>query len=365
MNILISVCGFGNGHSARQAHVVEALLRRGHQLALFGFMNSERYFKQHYPQLPLFPLRVPIIHVSSQVGIDFGRSAVEPLNIYDDGNAVNFAAMQGALDYFGGKPDLIISDYELVAAQLAYAIDTPFVTLDQHSKFMGYQFPAVNGYSRIEERSRLGMFFPDADLRLACSFFDVPWPKDPKFDVQLIPPILREALLALTPIPADSATPEIIVYISPHGATQQSPSELYEIFTHFPQKKFVVYGSIQPDSYKNVIFRGYESTPFLHALTRAEAVITTAGHNLLSELAYLKKPVYTLPFPFFEQQCCADMVQRLQIGVGTEQLSVESLSNFFDDLSLYQHNLNVGNGLTPNFNGLEVAIEALHQQFGV
>jgi hypothetical protein len=35
-----------------------------------------------------------------------------------------------------GKPDLVISDYEPISAQYAYASGTPLVTIDQQSKYL-------------------------------------------------------------------------------------------------------------------------------------------------------------------------------------------------------------------------------------
>jgi uncharacterized protein (TIGR00661 family) len=363
VNIVIGVSGFGNGHSARQADVVQALLKRGHRLVLFGFLNSAKYFKAHFPAIPLFPLHVPIIHVSAS-GIEFGKTATEPANVYDDGNRLNFQAMQLAVDTFGCKPDLIITDYELVAAQFAYATDTPLVTLDQHSKYAGFQFPDVNGYSRHEDRSRLGMFFPCADLRLACSFFEISWRKDPRFDVHVIPPILRQELRELQPA-TDKATHEILVYFSPHGTTPQPLAEIYAVFTQLPEKQFIVYTRKPQADFANIAFRLFDTTSFFTTLASAEAVITTAGHNFLSELVYLQKPVYAIPYGSFDQQCCADAIQHNEVGIGSEQISVQSLAQFFENLPIYRHNLSTGYGLTKAFNGIEVVLAELNRHFGV
>lgn len=356
MNILYGVCGFGNGHSARSAVVLEGLLQRGHRVAVMGFLNSQRYFSEHFPQLPLFPLQVPVVHVGRE-GVDFGRSADEPFNRFEDGHALNFRAMQATLDYFGGKPDLVVSDYELVCAQFAYALDLPLVTLDQQSKFAGFQFPEVNTYHRLEEKSRLSMFFPVAERRIACSFFQVPWERDPRFEVDLIPPLLRPEILATNPQTWSSDAP-IVVYFSPHFSTEQTPEEIYTVLQGFPERQFIIYNRDTRPPTGNLIFRRFDKQGFIADLGRAAAVLTTAGHNLLSEITYLKKPIYTLPFPTFDQQCCADVIERQAWGRGLERVTGATFGAFLQNLPEYHHNLMTTEALlSPR--------EALSEVFGI
>lgn len=366
MKILIGVTGFGNGHTARQADVLKTLVEREHQVAIFGYLNSERYFRQYYPNTPVFRIRVPIIHISPQTGIDFAKTAQEPFNHFTDGHQLNFDAMQRAYDYFGGRPDLVISDYEMIAAQFAYALDVPLVTLDQQSKFAGFQFPDLHGHSRREESARLKMFFPCAEARFACSFFQIPYPPDPSFEVEIIPPILREEITRLAVSDQLSDSQEIVVYISPHLSTRQSLAEISDILAGFPEKRFLIFQPRQEqDDHHNLSFRPYDVNDFAHALERAAAVITTAGHNLLSELMYLRKPVFTIPMETFDQHCCAEVIQKNQLGVKADAITAAELAAFFAQLTEYKENLNAKRGLVKAFNGIAVLMEKLHVRFGI
>lgn len=367
MNIVYGICGFGNGHSARSAVVLEMLLARGHRVALFTFMNSQAYFATHFPAIPAFEIRVPVIPVSLPYGVDFHRTAHDPFNRFDDGHLLNFGAIHGALEALGGKPDLILSDYEWISGQMAYALEVPLVTIDQQSKFAGFQFPEITQgervYSRLEEKSRLRLFFPVAEARLACSFFQVNSPPDPRFPVRLIPPLLRPELLALSP--ATAPNQEVVVYFSPHGQLAQSPAEFYALFAEFPQYEFIVYSREPEADRANVRFRLFDKGAFFASLQSCAGVITTGGHNLLSEIVHLGKPVYTLPFTTFDQQACAAIIQAYGLGVGQETMSRADLGDFLAALPDYRARLQNHPALLDAKQGPALLLEVLSQEFGI
>lgn len=60
---------------------------------------------------------------------------MHPANRNRDAFGANFSVMHAATKEFGGGLDLVISDYEPISAQYAYATGTPLITSDQQSKF--------------------------------------------------------------------------------------------------------------------------------------------------------------------------------------------------------------------------------------
>ena len=362
MNILYGICGFGNGHVARSSAVLKALLARGHHLAVFGFDSSEDYILTNHPDIPLFRIKVPVLHPSRQTGLDFGAIAVDSANHYADGISTNYRAMQSALDYFGGTPDLVISDYELVAAEFAYATLTPLVSIDQHSKFAGFNFPPIGEYTRLEDYSRLNLFFPQAAARYACTFFEVGYPPNPQFPVTLIPPILRNEVINL----ATSTMPnEILFYISSFARIRTPRDEIHAILRQFPEKTFHIFPYETNKTTANLHFHEFSRDLFLEILGRAEAVIATAGHTLLSELAYLQKPALTIPADSFDQQTCAQVIQQNGLGLSTELFTVDTLAKFFANLPAYRENLQNGQGLVQRWDGVAVLLENLEKAFGI
>ena len=361
MNIVYGICGFGQGHVVRSSAVLKALLARGHKLAVLGFNASEHYILNNHPDIPLFRVKVPVLHPSRQTGLDFGAIADEPNNHYADGIQTNYRAMQNVLDYFNGAPDLVISDYEMVAAEFAYATLTPLVSIDQHSKFAGFEFPPLGEFTRLEDYSRLNMFFPQAAARYACTFFEVNYPPNPQFPVTLIPPILRQEVLTLSP---STMPDEILFYISPFARVLPARPEIYAMLAQFPDKTFHIFPR---DTYtaSNLHFHDFDRDLFLEILGRSEAVFCTAGHTLLSELTYLQKPVLTMPIDTFDQRTCAHVIETNGLGMSIEVFSLEALTEFFGNLGIYRQNLAKGQGLVDNWDGVTVLLEHLAEDFGI
>ncbi|MGB1580876.1 MAG: glycosyltransferase family protein [Nevskiales bacterium] len=69
----------------------------------------------------------------------------------------------------------------------------------------------------------------------------------------------------------------------------------------------------------------------------SRAVLTTSGHQLLSESIHFGKPVYTLPEDCFEQRLNAYMVQRMGIGVKDDfaSLSANRIEEFLENSDVY------------------------------
>src|SRR5262249_32980078 len=141
-------------------------------------------------------------YASNKDGIDFNASAKRPEN-QQDFVAINAAAMAVAEQKIG-KPDLVVSDYEPVSAQYAYAQGANLVTVDQQSKYLVGEFPEIlNGQGYKNEVQMLRMFFPRAEERLACSFFRVARKVQPAEEVELVPPVLNDAVAGVTRKPSE------------------------------------------------------------------------------------------------------------------------------------------------------------------
>lgn len=159
--VLFGICGIGNGHCNRQLPIIRSLLDQGHQIMIFTYGEGLTFFNDKIPS----NANISIVHVENPYfvgtpeGIDFEKTAlIEKNNI--DFNHINSLAMHKATAEFG-KPDLVISDYEMVAAQYAYARQAPLITLDQQSKYLVGDFCIdLNGTSYRDEIDRLSMFFP-------------------------------------------------------------------------------------------------------------------------------------------------------------------------------------------------------------
>lgn len=353
MKIVVGVCGFGLGHSTRQRPIVEGLLARGHEVILVTNDQSHEFFTRQLPEVRNLRVYVPVIHTTPR-GLDFEATAGDPRNAQDEAHSAFWNAC-GVIERELGHPDLVISDYDMVSAQIAYLFGVPLVTLDQQSKFLGYECPDIDGFTPDEHRMRLGYFFPKAAARVATSFFPVPYAPVAEYPVTIIPSILGHDLKDLVPAPVDG---NVTVYVSAASHLAQSVDELVALFGEFTDHRFTCFvdaGTTQvPD---NVTLRRNSRAEFVESLRRSDAVIATAGHNLITEALYLDVPMFLLPFRHYEQQLNARVITDAGLGAAAETLTSTNLRAFLDTLDAYRQRRRESDRTYDRFDGDTVFLD--------
>lgn len=332
MKIVLGVCGFGLGHSVRQRPIVEGLLARGHDVILVTNDQSHDFFARQLPEVRNLQVYVPVIHTTPD-GLDFRATAEDPRNAQGEAHAAFWSACEVIRREFG-TPDLVISDYEMVSAQIAYLFGAPLVTLDQQSKFLGYECPSIGPFTPDEHRMRLGYFFPKARARVATSFFPVNYAPVADFPVTIIPPILGRDIKDLVAAPVDGY---VTVYLSAASHIEQSVDELLAVFGQFPEHHFTCFVDAEPTQVPvNVTLRANSRAGFIECLRQSDAVISTAGHNLITEALYLNVPMLLLPFHHYEQQLNARIVTDAGVGAAAATVTSANLGAFFENLGAYR-----------------------------
>jgi len=349
--ILFGVCGIGRGHTYRQFPVISYFAKKQCKIVIFAFDESYDFYSlafKYRKNIKIYQVFVPWIHGGVD-GIDYKRTANENFNKNQNCISLNFSAMNKALDFLG-KPDLVISDYEPISAQFAYSLDAKFITIDQQSKFFnnGY-FDTKNGISVAEERSRLGLFFPRADRRIACSFFIPPSKQSisGNFKVEIIPPVIREEISQLRVKNKKDKFKQnnILIYLSPYSQFTQSPNDVFKILSQFPDYCFRLFISKKSDFFNaknipsNVIINSHGSGSFFNAFNESGSVVCTAGHTFISEAMYLRKPVYAIPLNTYEQKYNAEIIDKYKFGITRNKLEIKSLRYFLEMSFLFKKNI--------------------------
>ncbi|MGX6601650.1 glycosyltransferase family protein [Micromonosporaceae bacterium Da 78-11] len=327
--VLVGACGMGNGHSSRQMNLVNQIRARGHQVAIVTFGDGVRALDGAFSSpVPIIePTHFPGAWVPvTGTGIDVAASARNSGTVDAKGDAWSFRLCEQATEQLGGEPDLVLTDYEPASAQIAYILGCRLVTTEQQSKFLMYRTPDAGGYTRGQEAAKLRYFFPAADDRIASSFFPIEWEADPRYPGVVIEPILRPDVQGLA---TETDERSIVVYMSPYGPMRQQADKLLEIFATFPQLTFKVFAKAPiATTAPNVEVHRFDRPAFTEALASCSGVISTAGHQLLSECLYLGKPVLGIPFDVYEQQFNAMMLEHCGIGMRTDELTPEVLREF-------------------------------------
>ena len=78
---------------------------------------------------------------------------------------------------------------------------------------------------------------------------------------------------------------------------------------------------------------------FYEVLQRCAGIVTTAGHSLLSEAMHLRKPVYALPLPVYEQEMNAHVIDVNNFGIGRHSLTEPQLAEFLGGLPDFAANI--------------------------
>ena len=349
--ILFGVCGIGRGHVYEMLPIIEnyVILRRA-RIVIFSFGESYRYFNTKYKNkknVLIVKVKVPWIHGGPN-GLDYLRTAKDKQNQSKDYIVKNFDAMEKVKEFLG-KPDVVITDYEPISAMYAYSIGSKLITIDQQSKYLLSGYPSkIAGLTPNEECSRLGMFFPRADLRIINSFFRFPsnHPECLKDKYVTYGPIIRNDIVSIKNKFTGNSN-DVLVYLSPYSPFVQDPEELLRIFKQVNDFRFHIFTSCyikykqaqKNEGAPNVEIRRYNEEGFLEALQTCRSVISSAGHTLLSELIFLGKPVLAVPLNTYEQHYSACVIDRGHYGMMAKRLSIKNIRKFLDSLDRYESSI--------------------------
>lgn len=351
--VLYGVCGIGMGHTLRQQPIIDHLAKYC-RVVIFAYGQSYRHFSARFHDahnVSVLQVSVPYYYGGSH-GIDFARTGAMRPNSAENALPINCTAMAEAQKLLA-RPDVVITDYEPVAAQYAYSQGAPLVTIDQQSKYLVGSFHAeLRGEGYLDEVQRLRMFFPKADARFACSFFRVERPSHrPLEKVQVVPPTLNPSVLSMRRRTAGGGK-EILMYISTARDFLLSTGELTAVLASQPDWRFHVFlpsGMLELNfspnpaewisSAANVSLYAIGDARYQGILERCNGIISTAGHSLLSEAMHLRKPVYALPLGVYEQQMNAHVIDSNGFGIARPHLTEPQLAEFLGALPDFAANI--------------------------
>lgn len=327
--ILVGICGIGNGHINRQICVIKELLKNNYEVLVATESCKIQTIKEILKNIKVIELNIPWI-VCNEKGFDFK----ETLDKYNDIDLFRkFLEFGNEIEQeLNGKPDLIISDYEPNVAQYSYATCTPLITMEQQSKFLYLDELKLNDYSIKEEIYRLNYFFPKFDKKVVSSFFPINI-KDNK--IIQVPPIITK--IKREKIKNDF----IIVYLSPYSDSDKY-NRLINILSEIKDINFKVYSKnyeeyINRFNFDNVEFSEFNKN-FKKDISKSSALITTGGHQLISEAISIELPLYVMPLNTYEQHYNANMVNYYNLGSNNE-ITKDNIIKFINDRELYRNNI--------------------------
>lgn len=326
MRIAYGVMGYGRGHATRSAAVLSVLEKRHH---VHVFCGGDAYTALHdrFPvtEIPTFGY---VYNTAGKLSAwqTLSRNTQMTADLLLRGSTLRSVIQQ--LEAF--RPDVVISDSEAWTHRAAEALGVPHISFD-HVGVMAYcrpKMPLQDWWHSRRDVLVYNLFMGRPDRVMVSSFYTAPLRRK---DAVQIGPVLREEVLHIKA----SYAGHLLVYLNKgrHQFTPALKAALLEL-----DRPVVIYGTPHIGWEDNLRFEPLGTHTFLRHLASCEALISTAGHQLLSEAIYYRKPVLAMPEDVVEQRLNAAKLQRLGIG---EQAALYTLSSgriqaFLTNLAIYR-----------------------------
>ncbi len=325
MKILVGICGIGNGHVSRQTNVIDLLISKGNKIIIATTKNNIKYFKNKFSKIKVIEICIPWISCSKN-GINFKDSIkkYESRGIDQYKSFLNFSI--NVEKNFKDKPDIVITDYEPNVAKYSYAENIPLICMEQQSKFLYLKDINIKKFSILEEQKRINFFFPKFDYKIISSFFPI---KIKNEKVRIVTPIISK--ININPHKKNN----ILVYFSPYD-NSINYIKVLKALNNIENFSIIVYTKeifIQKN-FNNIIFKKY-SNKFKYDLENAYCLISTAGHQLISESISINIPMYVIPLNTYEQNYNAKMIEKYHIGEIAKNINKKEIQKFIKKVPFY------------------------------
>lgn len=328
MRILYGIPSEGMGHATRSQVVVGHLLERGHDVRI---ATSDRAYDFLAKAFPGRCFRIEGFHLEYERGaVDKSRTFAQLMATAPESlltNVQQFLRLSRST-----LPEVVISDFESFSFYVAKLHGLPLLSIDNMQVInrcaLGFEVPPGHRESHRIAKTIIKAKVPFCQRYLISTFFDA---EVVKRNTELVPPILRPAILAAGTVPHETAE-HVLVY-----QTASSQDDLVSTLQSVRDQRFLVYGLNRDEELGNVTLRSFSEAGFIQELATARAVVTNGGFSLISEAVYLHRPICSFPLAQqFEQYVNGREVERLGYGRCFDRFSSDALKAFFYDVARFQ-----------------------------
>ena len=323
--IFYSVCGEGMGHAIRTSVILEHLTKK-YDVYIFSSERAYEFLSNKFDNV--FEIggfnTVYENNVVRTKKTFFKALKANPTNLKEGYNVLYKECKRI-------KPNIIISDFENYASMLSKLMNIPLISLDNIHMLTQceYDYPPHHRADMLTAKAVTKSYILRPKRHIITTFFYPPL-KHPNMTA-LYPPVLREEIMKLEPVGGD----HVLVY-----QTAESSINLMEELKKLDYK-FIVYGFNKDDVDENLTYRSFNEKQIFEDMRTAKAIIVNGGFTMISEAIYLKKPIYCTPaHKNFEQILNGFYVEKLGFGESHDDLDVNKIESFLDNLDKYQENLN-------------------------
>jgi uncharacterized protein (TIGR00661 family) len=328
MRVLYGVVGEGLGHATRSRVVAERLLERGHEVKMVASGQAYPYLQEHLPD------------VEEIWGTSFVLDQGEVKRWKTFSTNVRGGARGAPADWRKGAeiareygPDLMLSDFDGFTYLYARSRRKPVISVGNMEMVARCKLDA--GITRgirsdyVTARAYIRAKLPRADHYVIATFFR---PEVRLRRTTLSPPILRAEILAVQPERGE----HLLVYgrIGDVAIAALEASGL-PCFVYGARD-----GLTEDVQEGDLTYRPLSNEGFIEDLGRSRGVVASAGHSLMSEAVYLRKPMLALPLARqFEQEMNSRYLERMNYGTRATALDEPALMRFLEREDLHERAL--------------------------
>jgi uncharacterized protein (TIGR00661 family) len=322
--ILYAAAGDGYGHATRAHSVGAGLLARGHDVRFLGSLKSSSYLKEHFPGLVDDIFGLLCCYRGDRISA-FETVKTNVLRSFTELRPCNETFLRVTR---GFEPELIISDFEPFSAFWAQWLGYRYISLDNQHLLTHCRVDRVSGEFRslANAWATIRFYYANAHRYLITTFIQAPIKHQP---ATIVPPVLRPAVYELGSTSEDF----LLAYLGGRMPKDEMCSAL-ESLGDVPVR---AYNFGQTGRVGNVEYLPVSAEGFLRDLSRCAGVISSAGHSLLCECVYFRKPILVKPIAGqYEQVLNAHYVERLGLGVSVDRYTARGIHEFMDHLDDYR-----------------------------
>ncbi len=346
VKIFYGIAGEGYGHAIRSKIVIEGI-RKKHQVSIFAGGRAYDYLSKTHPTAKIPSLR--FVHRKNSVSIV--RTAL--LNIIRSPLILTHL-ISLIIRIKREKPRIIISDFEPITIYAALLCRIPCITVNYpflNNTYLKSYKMTPNLKSKIDYALTLAinwLLCPKKNVEIVTTFFH----EKNNGREKVSKPVLRENILTAK----TSVGNYVLVY-----QTSKTNIKLIRSLSEV-NEKFIFYGLDKNEKLKNVTFKRFDSKEFAKDLAGAKAVVANGGFSLMSECAYLHKPLLAIPVHNrYEQVLNGMYLKKLGFGTTIKVATPELIETFLDAIPSYKEKLELQKNWNnkPFFELLEREIERL------
>ncbi len=321
MKILYGVVGEGMGHATRSRVILEALLKRGHEIRVVVSGRAHKFMTEKFAgRAGITVDEIHGLHLKFDGNdLDLSESVLSNLALAPPGLVKNLAVWKRINDEFAA--DVVVSDFESFAYFFARVERIPVISIDNmqvinrchHDDFVSNDASFAFRLAKFAVKAKL----PGSYHYLVSSFF---FPRVKKPRTTLVPPILRPEVLAARREPGD----HVLVY----QTAAANADHLLTTLKSLPYR-FKAYGTGRTGSDGNVECMPFSEQGFIDDLRTARCVVAGGGYSLMGEAVHLHVPMLSIPIGGqYEQELNARYLEQLGYGRYAEVVDADVIDDF-------------------------------------